>query len=69
MQEARTHSAADKLKAITRELGWRRVVYPKRVAEGRMKQADADLQIAIFEAIARDYRAAADAEDAKGRLL
>lgn len=47
---------SDKLKALERELGYRRRVFPRRVAEGKMKQADADREIAIFEAIAADYR-------------
>lgn len=47
---------ADKLKAVERELGWRRKVYPRRVAEKKMRQDDADREIAVFEAIAEDYR-------------
>lgn len=49
-------SPADKLKSVERELGFRRRVYPRRVGDGKMKQADADREIAIFEAIAKDYR-------------
>lgn len=47
----------EKLKAVEREVGFRRYVYPPRVAAGKMKQADADAQLAIMEAIAADYRA------------
>lgn len=47
---------AQKLKAIEREIAFRRYVYPSRIASGKMKQADADFQIGIFEAIAADYR-------------
>jgi chorismate mutase len=48
---------ADKLKSVERELGYRRRVYARRVAEMKMRQGDADREIAIFEAIAADYRA------------
>jgi hypothetical protein len=34
-----------------RELGFRRYVYPKRVAAGKMTQADADKEEACMEAI------------------
>ena len=51
-----------KLEAVERELGYRRRVYAKRVAAKQMTQAFANYQIAIFEAIAADYRAKADAE-------
>lgn len=47
---------ADKLKAVTREIGQRKFVYPRRVADAKMKQADADREIAVMEAIAADYR-------------
>lgn len=49
-------SAAEKRQAITRELAYRRVVFVRRVGEGRMKQVEADRQIALFEAIEADYR-------------
>lgn len=58
-------SNAEKLAAIKRELGYRRRVYPYRVEQGKMSQALADKQIAIFEEIAEDYQAAAE----KDRLL
>lgn len=51
-----THS--DKLAAVEREIGFRRRVYARRVAENKMKQETADREIAIFEAIAVDYRKA-----------
>jgi hypothetical protein len=52
----------EKLDAVERELTLRRRVYPNRVACHRMSQAFADEQIAIFEAIAADYRQLAGAE-------
>lgn len=55
----------EKLKAVQRELRYRRWVYPKRVAAGSMKQQEAEKQIAVFEAIEADYQKAV----ASGRLL
>ncbi len=46
----------EKLAAIQRELGYRRRVYERRVAEGKMSKALADEQIAVFEQIASDYQ-------------
>lgn len=62
-------TAADKAACAEREVTQRRRVYPRLVESRRMKQAEADRQIAIMEAIAADYRAQADADEAKGRLL
>ena len=45
-----------KLKCIERELRLRRRVYPRWVAEGRMKIRDAEHEIKTMEAIADDYR-------------
>lgn len=44
-----------KLKAIERELGYRRRVYERRVSEKKMTQKQADYEIGVFEAIAADY--------------
>jgi hypothetical protein len=49
-------SKAQKLEAVERELKYRRRVYARRVADGQMTQDFADLQIALFESIALDYR-------------
>ena len=46
-----------KLRELDREIGYRRHVFPKLIAQGRMKQDDADRRIAIMEEIADDYRA------------
>lgn len=62
-------TARQKQQALARELGFRRRVYATRVAEGRMKQADADFQIGIFEEMESEFRQRADAEDRAGRLL
>lgn len=51
------YSNAEKAACLLRELGWRRYVYPKRVADGRMTQFASDKEIAIMEAILADYQA------------
>lgn len=60
-----TFTAQDKLEAVERELAFRRRVYERRVADGKMTQQLADRQIAVFEAIADDY----DQKAAGERLL
>lgn len=55
-------SAADKLEAAERELKYRRRVYERRIADGKMTQALADRQIGVMSAIADDYRALAQKE-------
>lgn len=59
---SRIFTAAEKLAAVERELKYRRRVYARRVAERKMTQALSDEQIAVFEAIGADYRAAAEKE-------
>ncbi len=44
-----------KRRCVERELSMRKRVYPRWIADGRMKQADADEQIRIMEAIRDDY--------------
>lgn len=46
-----------KREAADRELKFRRRVYARRVAEGKMKQEQADREIAVMAEIAEDYRA------------
>lgn len=55
-------TAGQKLEAVSRELGFRRRVYARRVADGKMTQRLADEQIAVFEAIEADYQKAAAGE-------
>jgi ribosomal 50S subunit-associated protein YjgA (DUF615 family) len=50
-----TFSATEKLREIKREIAMRRTTYPRWVAAKRLTQHDADRQIAILEAIMRDY--------------
>jgi hypothetical protein len=50
-----TFSLEQKLAAVVRETSFRRRVYARRVAEGKMTQKLADEQIAVMEAIAADY--------------
>lgn len=51
-----------KLAAVERELSFRRRVFERRVAEGKMGREKADYEIAVFEAIATDYRERIEAE-------
>lgn len=59
---SRPFSAADKLAAVEREVGQRQQVYGRLVTAGRMTAAFAREQIAVMEAIAEDYRTAAEKE-------
>jgi len=58
-------TAAEKLACVEREIKMRRRVYPRWVGDGRMTQAKADSEIQTMEAIADDYRKAAE----KDRLI
>ena len=46
---------ADKIAALKREIALRKNVYPKRIELRRMSQEKADQEIAVMEAILRDY--------------
>lgn len=50
-----TFTSEQKRKAVERELKYRRRVYPRWVADGRMSQKHADEQLPVFEAIRIDY--------------
>jgi hypothetical protein len=50
----------DKFDCARRELNIRKRVYPHWVNNGRMKQASADREIEIMQAIADDYRSKID---------
>ena len=52
----------DKRKAVERELTYRRRVYPRLIAGGKMTDGFAQVQIAIFEAILADYQKAEQQE-------
>ena len=52
---APTFTREQKRKGVERELGYRRRVYANRVTEGKMRQEQADHEIALFEAILADY--------------
>lgn len=60
-----THTATTKLAAVEREIKYRKRVYPRLIEQGKMTDGAAAAQVAIFEAIAADYRELA----AKERLL
>lgn len=57
-----TYTAKAKREAIDRELKYRRRVYDHRVADGKMTKQLADYQIAIFEAILKDYQSTEERE-------
>jgi hypothetical protein len=57
-----TFTFEQKLAAVVREIMYRKRVYARRVAEGKMKQALADEQIAVMKAIADDYEKAVATE-------
>jgi hypothetical protein len=57
-----TFTAAEKHRAIRREIEMRKSVYPRRVMAGQMSQNQADKQIALMEAIAADYAALMEGE-------
>jgi hypothetical protein len=46
---------AELLREALREIGQRRRVYPRLISQGKLRQADADRQIALMQAIADDY--------------
>lgn len=50
-----SHSWEEKCAELLRELEYRRSVYPKWVAAGRMKPDVADRQISLLEAMVDDY--------------
>lgn len=54
---ARVITTADKIAAIKRELGYRRAEFPKQIAAKKMSREKADHEIALMEAILRDYEA------------
>lgn len=48
-------TTAEKRACLEREIRMRRRVYPRRVAAGQMRQADADREIRVMSAILDDY--------------
>ena len=51
-----------KIAALRREIRMRERVYPNRVAEGKMRQDQADAEVAVMKAILEDYEAHKPAE-------
>jgi hypothetical protein len=51
-----------KLRCVERELGYRKYVYPKRIASRTMSAQQAEQEIRVMEAIRDDYRAKLDDE-------
>jgi len=54
---------AEKLECVERELRMRRKVYPAWVRTARMREAQAEREIALMEAIVADYRERAGMPD------
>ncbi len=52
------------IECIEREIRYRRYVYPKRVAAGKLSQAKADDEIAVMEAIVKTLRSLKEKEGA-----
>ena len=46
-----THPIAEQIECVERELRFRRHVYARRVADGQMRQTQADREIALMEAV------------------
>jgi hypothetical protein len=64
-----TFTAERIVQSITRELGFRRKVYPRSVANGGMTYEQMQEEIAIFEQIKSDYAARAEAEKPQQKML
>lgn len=59
----------EKMQCAQREAGFRRFVYPKRIAAGKMRQAAADKEIALMDEIALHFGRLAEADEQRERLL
>jgi len=55
-------SAVDKRDCVIREANMRRMVYPRRIEAGKMRQGSADREIAMMDEIAADYKKLAETE-------
>ena len=55
-------SNAEKLACAKRELQMRENVYPRWIAQGKIREAEARHQFAIMRAIVDDYKKLVDAE-------
>jgi len=56
------YTAEEKAKEARREVTYRQFVYSRRLAAGKMTEADAKRKIAIMEEIAADYEKLAEGE-------
>jgi hypothetical protein len=62
-------TTVDKLRCLLREIGYRKHVYRRRVADCFMAEAQAKREIELMVAIAIDYRAMAAAEAPQAELF
>lgn len=51
IDEGKSVSLARQIKCVQREVGFRERVYPRRIARGSMKQAQADEETAVMRAV------------------
>lgn len=63
-----TYTAERIVKALDRELGFRRRLYPRKVAAGDMTEAEAQEEIGIVEQVRDEYLSRAEAERPQGKL-
>jgi hypothetical protein len=59
----------DKLRCVLREIGYRKHVYRRRVADGFMTETQAKREIELMVAIGEDYRALAAAEAPQAEMF
>ncbi len=52
-----TITTGDKIRCLKREIAMRERNYPRWVESGKMKQHDADREVAVMKAVLHDYEA------------
>lgn len=58
--DVKVFTQEDKRKCLAREVAMRTNAYPRFVARGKLKQEDADREIACMKAILKEYDAPSD---------
>jgi hypothetical protein len=69
MNPSPSFTTAEKHREARREVHYRKRVYARMVADGRMKKADADRFIDLMRAIEQDYAERAEYESVAERLI
>lgn len=62
-------TTADKLRCCLRELGYRKHVYKRRVANGQMSESQAQREIDLMQSIADDYQLRLRLEDPQADIF